>query len=221
MVPDVVFCTDYNIRKVLLNRSRLVYFGAGLLIFSAISIVVFKKTFTPTSTQPSTPASAQDTPVIYIRDAKLLMLHEGLPHPFDEEALLNKEKSKPYEDLHGYAFYSELLSLTDDDTKRVSEMLGNPATYKQFRGEKKCGGFHPDYAVEWTTNGFCYMIFLCFGCGEAKVFASGTEYRFDLDGGAAATLKEILKKYRKNRPKIRTACSAERWIKTRSLPVSK
>jgi hypothetical protein len=143
----------------------------------------------------------QQPPFLKIRAATTLVLHEGLPHPNVEYELFANEQKKPCREIHGSAFYSELLSLSADDATRVSTLLGDAESYQPFREGKKCNGFHPDYAIEWTLAGKSYFILLCFGCGEAKVIGPGTELHYDLVDSARTTLREMLKKYRKNRPR--------------------
>ncbi len=75
--------------------------------------------------------------------------------------------------------------------------MDSSATYKEFSGEKKCGGFHPDFAVEWQIGTAKYQALICFGCGEVKLFGPGYESRYDFH---SETIEKILKKYNKNRP---------------------
>ena len=62
-------------------------------------------------------------------------------------------KTKPTIQLSGFKFYREPLGLKDEDVRTLRGLLGNSSTYRSYSGEKKCGGFHPDYAVEWSSNG--------------------------------------------------------------------
>lgn len=116
-----------------------------------------------------------------IPQAEALTLYEGLPHPMYETEVLEAEKNaKPTVDLHGYPFYRATLSLKPDDERSVKEILSTAATYEPFGGEKKCGGFHPDFAFAWTISGKRQACLICFGCKEIKVFRSGNETRFDI-----------------------------------------
>ncbi len=85
-----------------------------------------------------------------VQRAEKVVLYEGLPHQlYEGPSLENERQTKAVQELDGYTFYEEPLALAGDDTTRLSEILGDSKTYKPFTGEKKCGGFHPDYAVEW------------------------------------------------------------------------
>jgi hypothetical protein len=160
--------------------SLVVAFGAALLSTSC--------------RQKSTESFLEEIP-----RADKVVLYEGLPHPMFESRLLEKERqTKAVQELNGYPFYQEPLALTKEDAKHLSEILGNPATYQPFRGEKKCGGFHPDYAVEWQVSAGQYRALICFHCSEVKLFGLGFESRNEL--GASGTLQKLLKGYVKNRP---------------------
>jgi hypothetical protein len=111
-----------------------------------------------------------------------------------------ERRSKPVQELHGYPFYQEPMPLTREGAKTLSEVLAESATYEPFSGEKLCGGFHPDYAVEWHVGADRYRALLCFGCHEVKLFGPGVESRNDLDEASYQKLWMLLMAYRKNRP---------------------
>jgi hypothetical protein len=73
-----------------------------------------------------------------------VVLHEGLPHPFNEKKTFQAEKKKETIESGGELFYKEPLTLKPDDTTTVLARLLDATSYAEFRGEKKCGGFHPD-----------------------------------------------------------------------------
>jgi hypothetical protein len=140
-----------------------------------------------------------------VRGAQTVVLHEGLPHHMFESDLVQEERrTKAVQDLHGYAFYEATLDLSAADSQRLTEILSDPSTFRSFSGEKKCGGFHPDYAVELRQGDQTYWALLCFGCHEVKLFGPGIESRHDLDAAAYAKLQALLKNYQKNRPQKKT-----------------
>jgi hypothetical protein len=137
-----------------------------------------------------------------IKDADRITLYEGLPHQGYEPAVLQSElNSKPTVQMHGFPFYREPLVLKDGDGEKLRQILGDPGTFEAFGGEKKCGGYHPDYAVEWSSRGHVYACLICFGCGEAKVYGRAGEEYFDIRVASRESLKAILGPYRKNRPR--------------------
>jgi hypothetical protein len=135
------------------------------------------------------------------RDADKLTVYEGLPHQVWESKQLDKEKqAKPTVQLHGFPFYRETLEVKADDQKALRKLLGDEGSFKQWMGEKKCGGFHPDYLVELRAGDTDYRFLICFGCQEVKVFEPEKSSRWDMTKETSKQLEGLLKKYQKNRP---------------------
>jgi hypothetical protein len=141
------------------------------------------------------PASAN------VREAKQITLYEGLPHPFDEPRSLQAEKdAKPTVELRGYLFYRETLTWKPGDEATLRDLLVNPRSFQSYSGEKKCGGFHPDYAAEWTLDGQVYQWFICFHCRESRTYGPNGKIEYDIAPEAYNALKNLLMPYRKSRP---------------------
>jgi hypothetical protein len=134
-----------------------------------------------------------------IARADLVVLYEGLPHQlFDAQAMEWEIQTKQTFEDHGFRFYTEPLELKPDDAKKLTELATDPATFMQFQGEKLCGGFHPDYLIEWRVGKDVYRMQVCFGCREVQVFGPKSEVRCEMT--ARKNFAEVLKPYRKNRP---------------------
>lgn len=127
-----------------------------------------------------------------------MVLFEGLPHQgFESKLLATELSSKDTVQIHGFPFYTLPLSITDDDKERVVQILSDGSSYEKYDGfVKKCGGFHPDYAAQWSIAEDVYTALIYFGCGEMKIFGPGINELYDLNTG----LLSLLKKYRVNRP---------------------
>jgi len=96
-------------------------------------------------------------------------LFEGLPHPLFEAGSLRQEIAKKQTfEWHGYRFYDEPLWIPEEIEAILGELTTSDQRYRNYTGMKKCGGFHPDYALSW--NGASVEILLCFGGGEARIF---------------------------------------------------
>jgi hypothetical protein len=131
--------------------------------------------------------------------AESTIVYEGLPHQTYERALLERERTtKDVREFHSYPFYREPLEVTKEDAKKLAVILAKPSTWRPFTGEKKCGGFHPDYAVEFNSGMHPFVVLLCFGCGEGKIYHAGSQWRFDM----SQEPRELLDAYQKNRPPI-------------------
>jgi hypothetical protein len=130
------------------------------------------------------------------------IVYEGLPHPnFDPPGLLESEKSsKQTTVLHDCYFYKSFQPAKDTETNELRELLTDPLAFSPFSGEKKCGGFHADYAVAWKENGQVTEVLICFGCGEVKRFGPRGTAREDMNADTEKLLQTILKMYDRDRP---------------------
>lgn len=136
-----------------------------------------------------------------IRQTDSLTLYEGLPHQNDERELFASEKkAKSTIELHGFPFYSETLALKPEDVDNLKATLGDSQSYRPPSLDKKCGGFHPDFAVVWTVAGQQYICLVCFGCYEFRMFGLKAEQEYDMTSASAGQLKRVLASYRQNRP---------------------
>jgi hypothetical protein len=131
-----------------------------------------------------------------------ISLYEGLPHQLYEAKTLALEKLKPTIEKGAFPFYRESLGMTEADASALAKILADGEIFRPFTDEKKCGGFHPDYAIVVSSKDSEITYLICFGCFEAKVIGPNrSETRYDLDHNASnPRLSDILKKYRKHRP---------------------
>ncbi len=60
--------------------------------------------------------------------------------------------------------------------------------FEAWTAEKLCGGFHPDWAVVWTTPEGPLEVLVCFGCDEVKVFSPRGRLRLDFGKEKRAAL---------------------------------
>jgi hypothetical protein len=133
--------------------------------------------------------------------ATKVVLHEGLPHQTFEPKLLEQElKTKKTVKVHGFPFYQETLSLKEADAKKLTALFRAGESFTAYRGPKKCGGFHPDYAVEWRLGKDVYQALVCFGCHEVKFYGPKAGVYCDVRDRALGEMKKVLLSYRKNRP---------------------
>ncbi len=141
-----------------------------------------------------------------LKNADRLVLYEGLPHQmYEAQALEAERKEKPIITLHGFPFYRETLDLKPGDDERLKALLSDRRSFSPYAGEKKCGGFHPDYAVEWSAGGRTYQALICFGCFEAKIYGPHGGTTYDVGSDVQNQFKGLLTPYRRNRPPFRQA----------------
>lgn len=158
-----------------------------------------------------------------VRRAQKVVLYEGLPHQRFESQLLEKERrTKAVQELNGFLFYKVALELKEGDAKHLTEVFGNPSQLGRIpdpRFQKACGGFHPDYAVEWHQGAKRFRALICFGCADARLYGPALSAAYDLDANVDKNLGSILKGYRKNRPARETRSTRERVIEDRAKSV--
>jgi hypothetical protein len=136
-----------------------------------------------------------------IRESRDVVLFEGLPSEFWEPQLLEQElKRKKTIRLHGYPFYEEPVALQGSEAERFTALLSDKSSFKRHRGPNRCGGYQPDFCVEWKNRDVPTRALICMECGEVKVFGPRSEVHCDLDLKAEQRLEEWLRPYRKNRP---------------------
>lgn len=128
-------------------------------------------------------------------------LYEGLPSEFWEPQLWeNEANQKRTIGLHGYLFYDERLVPQESDLKQLTSLLTDPRSFQRYRGTKACGGYHPDYCVEWKHGDATTRALICLECAEVQFFARQKELYCDLSPEANQRLTEWLSSYRRNRP---------------------
>jgi hypothetical protein len=129
------------------------------------------------------------------------VLYEGLPSEFWEPQLLEQEMSrKRTVRIQGYPFYEERLELSGGDAERLTSLLSVGRSFQRLRESKTCGGYQPDYCIEWGSDDGTTRILISLECKEVKIFAPGTELHCDLSAEAGQKLEQWLGPRRKNRP---------------------
>ncbi len=128
-------------------------------------------------------------------------LYEGLPSEFWEPQLRETEaKQKKTLGLHGYLFYDEQLAPEESDRKQLTALFTDARSFQRHRDVKVCGGYHPDYCVEWKNGDATTRALICLECAEVQFFARRGELYCDLSPEANQRLSRCLGAYRKNRP---------------------
>ena len=155
------------------------------------------------SAQQPAPASEEASSEIRraMAEATSVTVYEGLPHQmFERDLLAVESKRKDTEKIGSFRFYIPAVAATNSAVfKRI---LSSPETIQVFGGEKLCGGFHPDYTVQWSSqDGSRFFAQICFGCHEIIYSDGKTEYRYDFESEPFEKLKKELAPYAKKRPK--------------------
>lgn len=137
-----------------------------------------------------------------LRQADRLILHEGLPHHEEAELLTSEKRTKSTRVLHGFPFYRESLEIASADETEIRRLLGTTSSFEKSEGVRLCGGFHPDYAIEWRYQDATFRMLICFGCEEINVYGPDRSLYCVLKNDPAKKVRTILQTYRKNRPLV-------------------
>lgn len=130
-------------------------------------------------------------------EGRVLLLFEGLPHQAWERAAFARERAREdVIELAGWPFYRDPMPLSDETADVLTSMASAAGSFRTFGGEKRCGGYHPDFALAWVGPTERAMALLCFGCNEALLVDGGDPVRADLH----ADFSGVLRSYRVNRP---------------------
>lgn len=172
------------------------------VVFSAVLLLILPGTFRG----QDAPSRIKDfrnlkSCVTAAAAANTVLLLEGLPHQEAEKELLAEElKSKKTIRLHRFPFYDERLDLTNEDSDALQSLLADAKSFQEFQG-KFCGGFHPDYAVQFKVGREQWNVLICLGCHEVQFLGPKVVLHCDLTDDAFEQLSKTLERYHKNRPK--------------------
>lgn len=128
-----------------------------------------------------------------IQKAETLVVYRGFPR---REALTDDEpepKKDPNVALRGYLFQPRAYACDEKATAKLREICSTKAAFKKWRGPKKCGGYHPDYCLQFKNGDTVTSVLLCYGCNEAKFFGSKANLYVDADAAALEAIQVILK----------------------------
>ena len=118
--------------------------------------------------------------------------HQGLSHPFFESgALWTEIIFKPRKIIHGHGFAPKKKE--GAVINAIAAILAERTTFRQWAGEKMCGGFHADYYFKWKDGSGAWEILLCMGCHEAIIFHDGLSLRCDLASNAVKRIEAAIK----------------------------
>ncbi len=154
--------------------------------------------FTGYKVDTSTSLSFAQQLAMDTRESSERFVYEGLPHQSFETDFLEKElKRSDIIKLGDFHFYTPKIQLNEEHWGSIRKILTKNRSFEPVVGAKLCGPFHPDYAIEWVSNGQTHWVQLCFGCGD--VSTSRGNYVW-LQSDAENDLVEILKAYDLKRP---------------------
>lgn len=128
--------------------------------------------------------------ITIISQAKELEIFEGLPRGTKQQLKKIKDENKTVE-IDGWSFYAEPLKTKPSTIEDLRLALISYQLFEPYSGPKFCGGFHPDFCVEFKTDDKTYFVQICFGCEEAAFIAPSEKMVFDFNRTAWKTFADI------------------------------
>ncbi|MGJ8726143.1 MAG: hypothetical protein ACSHYB_16425 [Roseibacillus sp.] len=127
-----------------------------------------------------------------------IYVFEGLPHQRDAELLQVESKREDTTSIGGFQFYTPKVLAKGEVAREMRNAVRSAQSYTKWSGEKRCGGFHPDYAIAWSEGANEYSILICYGCREVLVVSARESFRYDFS--EMEELKKLLVSFKSKRP---------------------
>ncbi|MEM9479252.1 MAG: hypothetical protein AAGA58_06265 [Verrucomicrobiota bacterium] len=128
-----------------------------------------------------------------------LVISEGLPRRNQKEEISTKETTK----IRGSYFYAKTVTPSESDAEVLAQAINDEAGIVEWAGAKLCGGFHPDFALQWSdSEEKTFHALICFGCSEIKIHGAGTKLYADIGDDTYRAFAETLSAYGGQRPKV-------------------
>ena len=145
--------------------------------------------------KPGTPLEETDPLRATLNASTICDVYEGLPHQLFEKKSLEREvKRDDVFWIYDFPFYTR----KSDAIPKILDFFGNQENFEPWVMEKRCGGFHPDFAVTWNHDGSEASVLVCFGCHEVLYVHKGAVFRYDWKRDVDPT--ELFNNYSYNRP---------------------
>lgn len=126
-----------------------------------------------------------------IAGAKGVVIFLGTPRRRDADP-----KPPASIEIEDYEFFREPHVATPKLAAELTKLVSDAGSFRDYRGAKFCGGFHPDLCVEWQfeQNGqqWHQRAFVCLGCNECRLVDKFSAVHSDMTKEAADEFRRIL-----------------------------
>jgi hypothetical protein len=129
-------------------------------------------------------------------------LYEGLPHQTMERDLFQKELARTESiERTGTRYYSEPVAVDEATSDKLRELASDARSFTErpVGVAKACGGYHPDWRLEWEDGNRIIAMELCFGCNDMKLYGDD-ELLIATEIHDPRSLESLLSPLRTNRP---------------------
>jgi hypothetical protein len=131
---------------------------------------------------------------LIIDKATSVYVYEGTPRNY------NTEKRGPARSIimiDGFEFYADAKRLDASKIEAINELIRNRTAFLDYGGMKLCGGFHPDYCIEWRFEEDGQIsksrAFACLGCHEWRLVDNMSALHSDMADFVTTKLISLLK----------------------------
>jgi len=137
-----------------------------------------------------------------IQGCDTLVVYEGLPHQMTEKDVFQREMARTKTvEIERHRFYAKPVPISAEAAEKLRKLYVKKGTFAPSEGVKYCGGFHPDWCLQWTRGSQTWTVHLCFGCNEMMTFHGGkTLETYIHSGNVSDQFRAILAPYQKERP---------------------
>jgi hypothetical protein len=130
-----------------------------------------------------------------------MFLYGGLPSEFWEPELRQTAlREAETTVLHGYTVYDDARLLPVEDARLLTALLSAKESFARYRAGKSCGGFQPEFCLEWKVGEAATEALISLECGEVKLFGPKGELYCDLVPVALQKLKPLLTRHQNHSP---------------------
>lgn len=106
--------------------------------------------------------------------------------------------------INNYKFMTPKQSVNTQQIAQLQNLIGSNMYFQNYRGAKLCGGFRPDYMIEWHVEKNPVQLMLCNGCHEIIISHKNQWFKHDYaNAEKAKEIKAILAQFDIGRTKIK------------------
>jgi hypothetical protein len=125
-----------------------------------------------------------------VSEAESMIIYEGLPRASDDELANIKQKHETV-DIDGWSFYSAPLAASPSIIEKLRSTLVDYRAFEPYTGVKFCGGFHPDFCVQWKVGEQTHNALVCLRCFELAYVEPSGKRTFDFNDAAWKSFAQI------------------------------
>ena len=114
-----------------------------------------------------------------VSESDELTIYAGLPRGDKEQLQKIKDDYKTIK-IFDFDFYANPVEAKPASIEDLRSDLVDYQLFQPYGGPKFCGGFHPDFCIQWTADGKTYNMQICFTCHEAAFITPDERLPFDL-----------------------------------------